>query len=169
MATVTDRHSKSHGGISTPPPVYTATLLTYIADTYRATYPQEQARIARAVALVDAGHVTLDSSGVATVRSQHGQAIYHVNGQCDCEDQAAPEGRCKHRFAKVLARHLACLSHKARYALYLDPLTVEQVPGIAWPSLDGLAIHFAPDEDTYPTRAWTCAASTLVLLARIEA
>jgi hypothetical protein len=145
----------------------TALLLTYIADTYRATYPHELARIARAVALVEAGNVTLLPDGTAMVHSQKKQAMYHVNGECECPDQSAKDGNCKHRFAKTFAKHLIRLQLLARYAMYLDAATGEQVPGIAWPSLDMERILYAPDEDTYSMRMWTCFARQLVLLAYI--
>ena len=134
--------------------LYTPVLLTFIADTYRATYPEEQARIARAVALVEAGHVTLQPDGTALVKSQRGQAVYMVNGHCTCFNRTA-KPFCKHRLAKTFARKLACLIRKARYAMYLDAVTGEQVLGLAWPSLDGGAIWYAPEAGNYITRMWS--------------
>ena len=147
--------------------IYTPVLLTYIVDTYRATYPDEQARIARAGVLVEAGHVTLLPDGTATVRSQKGQATYMVNGHCTCFDLSAKQF-CKHHLAKTFARKLACLIRKARYALYLDAVTGEQVPGIAWPSLDGEKILYCPEADVYKTRMFTCEAAELVLLNHLD-
>ena len=147
--------------------MYTHELLAYVADTYHATYPSESARIARAVALVEAGHVTLQLDGTATVHSQKGQAVYTVNGHCNCFDRSATYF-CKHRLAKTFARKLVCLTRKARYALYLDPVTGEQVPGLAWPSLDGTKILYCPEADVYKTRTFACAAAELVLLDHLD-
>lgn len=146
---------------------YTHALLTHIAETYLATYPAEHARIARAVALVEAGHVTLLPDGTATVRSQKGQWLYHVNGRCQCFDLSATYF-CKHRLAKTFARKLACLIRKARYAVYLDTVTGEQVLGLAWPSLDGMQILYCPEADVYKTRTFVCAAAQLVLLNHLD-
>ena len=144
-------------------------LLAYVADQYRATYRDEHARIARAVALVEAGNVTLLPDGTATVRSQRGQATYTVNGSCQCFDQAAPDGRCKHAYAKTFARKVACLRRKARYAVYLDAVTGEQVHGIAWPALDGGSLWYAPDEDVYAERFRAVRLEELVLFGHLGA
>lgn len=148
--------------------MYTHELLAYVADTYRATYPEECPRITRAVALVETGAVTLCPDGTASVHSQKGQAVYQVNGSCQCFDQHAPDGRCKHRWAKTMYKHLLRLQLLARYALYLDAATGEQVPGIAWPAFDMGAIWYAPDDDVYPTRCWMVTAAQLVLLNHLD-
>ena len=147
--------------------IYTPILLAYIAETYRTTYPNEHARIARAVALVETGAVTLQPDGTALVRSQKGQAVYHVNGHCNCFDLSAKQF-CKHRLAKTFARKLACLTYKARYALYLDAVTGEQVPGLAWPSLDGEKIMYCPEADVYKMRMFACEAAEVVLLSHLD-
>ena len=147
--------------------LYTTVLLAYIAETYLATYPAEHARITRAVALVEAGAVTLLPDGTATVRSQTGPAVYTVNGHCNCFDRSATYF-CKHRLAKTFARKLACLIRKARYALYLDAVTGEQVPGLAWTSLDGLQILYCPEADVYQTRMFACLEAHLVLLNHLD-
>ena len=150
--------------------LYTPVLLTHIAETYLMTYPAEHARITRAIALVEAGHVTLLPSGHAVVKSQRGQAVYTVNGHCNCFDRSATYF-CKHRLAKTFARKLACLTRKARYALYLDAMTGEQVPGLAWPSLDGEKIVYCPEADVYTTRTLVFTAvelSKLVLLSHLD-
>ena len=144
-------------------------LLAYVADQYRATYRDEHARIARAVALVEAGNVTLLPDGTATVRSQKGQATYTVaEGRCNCFDLTAKVA-CKHALARTLARKVACLRRRARYVAYLDAVTGEQVHGIAWPSLDGGSLWYAPDEDVYAERLRTVRLEELVLFGHLEA
>lgn len=80
-----------------------------------AAHPAEEARITRAAHLVLEDGVTLlrsvdretgRESLVAIVSSQsHPGETYRVTDRCTCRDAAhAPEGRCKHRWAKALAK-----------------------------------------------------------------
>lgn len=141
-------------------------LLQYVAQTYLARYPLETKRIARAVALVETGHVALQPDGTALVTSQHGAATYTVNGTCNCLDLTAPHF-CKHALARTLFHKVACLRRKARHAMWLDAAGA-QVAGVAWPSLDGEQIMYAPDEDGYADRMWPVTATYLVLLGYVE-
>jgi hypothetical protein len=65
-------------------------------------------RLAKAVALVRAGAVTVVGPQYALVQSQRNPIhTYHVNGRCECEDaKHTPEGRCKHKLAAALAHRL---------------------------------------------------------------
>src|SRR6266571_2440077 len=73
-----------------------------IAEKAKATLPECNGRVDKAVALVLAGDVELLADGKAKVASQsNGATIYRiVNGTCDCRDFAqAPSGWCKHKIA----------------------------------------------------------------------
>ena len=67
-------------------------------------YPDETIRIQRGHTIVRQGGVWLSGSGLATVQSQrHPATWYVVNGCCHCpSSRYAPEGRCKHWWAKRL-------------------------------------------------------------------
>jgi len=67
-------------------------------------YPQEMARITRGHTIALTGGVTLHGCGLAAVRSSSVPSrAYTVNGHCICPDVSkAPDGRCKHRWAKAL-------------------------------------------------------------------
>lgn len=64
-------------------------------------------RIHRAAGLVEAGAVSVDAQGTYTVLS-HGMAYRMVDHTCeDIRRKQAPDGRCKHMYAKWLAIRLA--------------------------------------------------------------
>jgi hypothetical protein len=69
-----------------------------------ARYPDETIRIQRGHTIVWQGGVRLSGSGLAEVQSQrHPATWYVVNGYCRCPNSRyAPEGRCKHWWAKRL-------------------------------------------------------------------
>jgi hypothetical protein len=69
-----------------------------------AQYPDEAVRIQRGHAIAQQGGVRLSGSGLAEVQSQrHPTTWYVVNGCCHCPNSRyAPEGRCKHWWAKRL-------------------------------------------------------------------
>ena len=68
-------------------------------------YPQEAARLLRAIDLALDGHVSPNPDGTAQVRSQCGTALYTVTDRCTCPDRdRASEGRCKHWWARELVR-----------------------------------------------------------------
>ena len=78
-----------------------------VAEKAKATLPQCNGRIDKALALVLAGDVDLLGDGTARVASQsNGQTVYHiVNGQCDCKDYSkASQSFCKHRLSAAIAK-----------------------------------------------------------------
>ena len=78
-----------------------------VAERAKATLPQCNGRIEKAVALVLNGDVQTMGDGTARVASQtNGSTAYHiVNGHCDCKDYPkAYEGWCKHRLAHAIAK-----------------------------------------------------------------
>src|SRR5256712_5614544 len=83
-----------------------------IAEKAKATLPECNGRIEKAVAIVLNGDVELLEGGKAKVASQsNGTTAYHiVNGECSCKDfPKAPQGFCKHvRFVhpKLAAQQL---------------------------------------------------------------
>ena len=83
-----------------------------IAEKAKATLPECNGRIEKAVAIVLNGDVELLEGGKAKVASQsNGTTAYHiVNGECSCKDfPKAPQGFCKHRLAYGI--------HKRAYTL----------------------------------------------------
>lgn len=84
-------------------------FLAQLVEQAKAAYPtaEDSARIHRGAALVERGDVTFAEDGTCTVTSNcH---AYPVNGHCVCPDAHKPEvqGRCKHLYAKTLAKRLA--------------------------------------------------------------
>ncbi len=94
--------------------------LRSLATQATARYPGEQARIERGLLLALNGHVTLHADGTATVQSgSDAEVRYEVNGHCDCPDAArAPDGRCKHRWAKALVKRASLPKTYTRIAYY---------------------------------------------------
>ena len=82
------------------------TTLRQLAQQATARYAGDQARIDRGLVLALNGNVTLHADGTASVQSgTDAEIVYTVNGHCDCPDaQRAPEGRCKHRWAKTFVK-----------------------------------------------------------------
>ena len=82
------------------------TTLRQLAVQAATRYAGEQARIDRGLVLALNGHVTIHPDGTASVQSgTDAEVVYTVNGHCDCPDASrAPEGRCKHRWAKCLVK-----------------------------------------------------------------
>ena len=87
-------------------PVQFDAALRTLAAAARTRYAGEAARLDRRLCLALNGHVTLHEGGTARVRNgSDSEIVYTVNGHCDCPDaQRAPEGRCKHRWAKCLVK-----------------------------------------------------------------
>ena len=78
-----------------------------VAARAKATLPECNGRVEKAVAIVLAGDVELLADGHARVASQcQGTTVYRlVNGMCDCPDFArAPSSWCKHRIAAGIQR-----------------------------------------------------------------
>jgi hypothetical protein len=70
-----------------------------IAEKAKATLPECNGRVDKAVALVLAGDVELLADGKARVASQSNGTTAYVlcNGTCECKDfTKAPSGWCKH-------------------------------------------------------------------------
>ena len=82
------------------------TTLRQLAAQATTRYAGEKARIDRGLVLALNGHVTIHADGTASVQSgTDAEVTYTVNGHCDCPDASrAPEGRCKHRWAKCLVK-----------------------------------------------------------------
>jgi hypothetical protein len=86
-----------------------------IAERAKATLPEANGRVDKAVALVLAGDVELLADGTAKVASQsNGTTEYVVgNGTCECKDfPRAPSGWCKHRIAAGMQKRALALVQK---------------------------------------------------------
>lgn len=148
--------------------------LTTLAAQARTRYAGEHARIDRGLVLALNGAVTLHADGTASVRSaSDAEIVYHVNGHCDCPDAPrAPEGRCKHRWAKCLVKRATEAVEKAQaqaasQTYYASYYTADG----AWyqgtaQCLDGRGWVFRSDEDDF-TLAYADNAS-LVLGGRCD-
>jgi hypothetical protein len=85
-----------------------------IAEKAKATLPECNGRVDRAVQIVLNHDVELLDDGKAKVASQSsGKVVYHlVNGGCECRDYTdgkAPSGWCKHRIAAGLYKRATAL------------------------------------------------------------
>jgi hypothetical protein len=86
------------------PVMFEAALLQATARA-KAAYPAERCRIERGLQICLSDDVVIGADGVAIVHSQSEPDLdYHVGSQCSCPDakERAPEGRCKHRWARSL-------------------------------------------------------------------
>jgi hypothetical protein len=84
-----------------------------IAEKAKATLPQCNGRVDKAVALVLNGDVELLPDGKAQVASQSNGTTQYcvVNGECSCKDfPKAPSNWCKHRIAAGLAKRATPLA-----------------------------------------------------------
>ena len=126
--------------------------LRQVAARYRATYPQEAARIQRGLEIALAHGVDLLPDGMALIQSQtHPGHVYRVNGRCPCTDEhQAPRGHCKHRYAKSIWK-AALAAQKAEsgpdryWATYEAPDGLA-VPGIAAWCPDKQCWLFIPED-----------------------
>jgi hypothetical protein len=87
-------------------------VVAEIAEKAKATLPQCNGRVDKAVAIVLNHDVELLEDGKAKVASQsNGQVVYHVvNGECSCKDfPKAPSGWCKHRIAAGMQKRAQAL------------------------------------------------------------
>jgi hypothetical protein len=85
------------------------TALDALGDRLYMAVGSCEGRLAKAVALVRSGAVTVVGPGYAIVQSQSDPTnSYHVNPQCPCDDAVhrAEHNRCKHRLAAALAHRL---------------------------------------------------------------
>ncbi len=100
---------------STPSPApvqYDAALHTLAAQA-TTRYAGEHLRIAKGLVIALNHGATLQADGTALVQSQsEPEIVYAVNGHCDCRDatHGAPDGRCKHRWAKALTTRALALA-----------------------------------------------------------
>jgi len=91
-------------------------LVEEIAVKAKATLPDANGRVDKAVALVLSGDVELLPDGTARVFSQsNGITSYLVvNGHCECKDyERAPSQWCKHRIAHGIQVRAAARLHHA--------------------------------------------------------
>jgi hypothetical protein len=87
-------------------------------------YAGEQLRISKGLVIALNHGATLQADGTALVQSQtEPEIVYTVNGHCDCADatHGAPDGRCKHRWAKTLT--VRALALDAEPALTITTLS----------------------------------------------
>jgi hypothetical protein len=83
-----------------------------VAARAKATLPECNGRVEKAVAIVLQGDVELLPDGHAKVASQcQGTTVYHlVNGTCECRDfPQAPSGWCKHRIAAGIQKRASAM------------------------------------------------------------
>lgn len=82
-------------------------LLDELAQKATTRYPACAKRIASATRLILSSRAMLNPDGTATIQSEKTEGkTYTVNGHCSCVDAqyGAPDGMCKHRFAKSLLK-----------------------------------------------------------------
>src|SRR5712691_11421042 len=99
-----------------------------IAEKAKATLPQCNGRVDKAVAIVLSHDVELLPDGKAKVASQsNGTTEYFVvNGECQCKDfPKAPSGWCKHRIAAGIQKRAAALA-KRKLAQHANGATTGQ-------------------------------------------
>ena len=90
-------------------------VVAEIAERAKATLPECNGRVDKAVAIVLNGDVELLADGHAKVASQsNGTTVYHiVNGECTCKDfPKSPSGWCKHRIAAGMLKRAQALVQK---------------------------------------------------------
>lgn len=112
--------------------------LRTLATRAQTRYAGESARIDRGLVLALNGHVTLHADGTARVQSERNPDVQYriAHGRCDCPDAPwAPEHRCKHVWARCLARKARKLTEALAataqwYATYLSDERA-QLTGIA--------------------------------------
>lgn len=141
-------------------------VLQYSAATAMKRYEDETARIAKAVELVVAGHVTFTPHGYAHVTSQTGHGRYTCKSMCTCPDFfKAPGGRCKHRYAVSLLKHTHTILKVARYTVTTQA-DGSEIAGIAFPIADYTQIMFLPEGQDW---GWTVDPHEVVILAPVTA
>jgi hypothetical protein len=97
----------THVDVSLTPQPGWQDVVGELAEQAHATFPTTNGRLDKAVQIVLSGHVALLPDGTATVTSQQpgDPTQYHVTPRtCECRDfPTAPDGRCKHVLALLLA------------------------------------------------------------------
>jgi hypothetical protein len=102
-----------------------------VADRAKATLPECNGRVEKAVAIVLAGDVELLPDGKAKVASQSNGATKYfvVNGACECPDYPkAPQAMCKHRIAYGIYKRAKTLAGEKVKALDAAKPQVAQTP-----------------------------------------
>jgi hypothetical protein len=120
-------------------------------------YPDETRRILRGLEIARSGGVTIEPDGTTLIRSDSkpGTRYQLTQAGCPCIDAGhqAPEGRCKHRWARALTRKARRLqAHgpvpRQYYATYTAPDGQQQ--GVAtWDHERGCYL-FVPDDGSPP-------------------
>jgi hypothetical protein len=122
-------------------------------------FPDDTNRLARAVTLVEEGHVTVDRFGIYHVQGSKGQ-LYDIDGQCPCPyGQKAKSKWCAHLVATALHRKVTARVAQDAPSLFPERKTVEErlagippetaqiAPGVANDSLDDLPYPETPTTD----------------------
>ena len=92
-------------------------LLGYLISRAMVAYPTAGARITRGAAIVSEQRLLLHADGSATAQAAAGDAAYTVTSQaCTCPDASQRGVRCKHRWARCLARQLVTMARHTAYA-----------------------------------------------------
>jgi hypothetical protein len=118
-----------------------------IAAKAKATLPQCNGRVDKAVAIVLGGDVELLPDGKAKVASQsNGTTQYFVvNGTCECKDfPKAPSGWCKHRIAAGLQKRATALVQRKLHAGTNGQAAAPQQPEPAQPDAPRAPLPEAP-------------------------
>jgi hypothetical protein len=120
-----------------------------IAEKAKATLPECNGRVDRAVAIVLNHAVELLEDGKAKVASQSsGKVVYHVvNGGCECRDYTdgkAPSGWCKHRIAAGLYKRATALIQRQLNGASKGQAALEAAPDAAPAQDAALAQLVAP-------------------------
>jgi hypothetical protein len=102
-----------------------------VALRAKATLPECNGRVEKAVAIVLAGDVELLPDEHARVASQcQGSTVYHlVNGICECRDfPQAPSGWCKHRIAAGIQKRASAMVAQAHTTAAAPQGSVPAIP-----------------------------------------
>lgn len=129
-------------------------VLRALANQLREKYPHHSARIGRAVALIEHGHI-LRTPTCYHVRSQSGDVVYTISRHHDCpcpdatrRSDMGDTSPCKHAWAVALHRNLTWAMERAQYTAYVkDGAYIE---GYAWPSKDYTYAWFIGKHEEVP-------------------
>jgi hypothetical protein len=139
--------------------------LRQMAERARTRYAGEAARIDRGLVMALNGGVTLHQDGTASVQSSsNAEVVYTVNGHCDCPDASrAPEGRCKHRWAKCLVKRAQqqVAEDKAQHTYYATYYAEHATYQGTAQYLDGQGWVFRSDEDDFTLAYADCGSLAL--------
>jgi len=108
--------------------------VTTVAEKAKATLPQCNGRVDKAMAIVLNGDVELLPDGKARVASQSNGTTEYVicNGVCECKDfPKAPSGWCKHRIAAGMQKRAIALMQRT---LATSTITQPEAPSQPTPA-----------------------------------